>query len=122
VVFGLVALPIIPLGFFSPAIGRARRKGQGEFGELSMRYVDAFRAKWIVEAAPSGDRLLGATDIQSLADLHSSYDVVASIRLLPVSFRTVMRTTMLVLLPFVPLALSTVPIDELASKILRQLL
>jgi len=121
VVLGLVALPVIPLAFFSPALNRARRKGQGEAGELAMRYVDAFRAKWIVEQAPAGERLLGSPDIQSLADLHSSYDVVASVRLLPVGVPTLLRTATAVLLPFVPLSLVSVPIDELATRVLKLL-
>ena len=122
VVFGLVAMAVLPLTFFCLHLGRARSKGAGQYGEMSMRYVDEFRSKWIYGNHSPTETLVGTPDLQSLADLHSGYDVVTSIKLLPASIGQMLRLAAFVLLPFVPLTLTTVPIDELAGRILKQLL
>jgi pimeloyl-ACP methyl ester carboxylesterase len=72
--FGFVALFVFailaPLLMFTPQMARAKRKGLAEYGLLSQRYVENFEQKW-VGGEPS-EELLGAADIQSLADLGNS--------------------------------------------------
>ena len=60
-----------PLLMFTPGMARAKRKGLREYGLLAQRYVEGFEKKWIrlESSSSSSDELLGAADIQSLADL-----------------------------------------------------
>jgi len=58
-----------PLTVFTPQLGRAKRRGLADYGLLASRYVEEFEKKWVLGSASSHDELLGAADIQSLADL-----------------------------------------------------
>jgi len=58
------------------ALYRAHREGRREYGLLANLYVDEFRAKWMRGKRPEGEPLAGSVDIQSLADLRNSFDVV----------------------------------------------
>lgn len=60
---------------FAPRMARARRKGLADYGLLAQRYVERFDQKWVHEVHPS-EELLGTGDIQSLADLGNSYQVL----------------------------------------------
>ena len=55
---------------------RARRVGLREYGTLAQRYVREFDDKWLRGGAPAGEPLVGSGDIQSLADLGNSFEVV----------------------------------------------
>ena len=47
------------------------------------RYVDDFEQKWVLDDAACSEELLGAADIQSLADLGNSYAFVRDMRPVP---------------------------------------
>src|SRR5271170_6284143 len=64
-----------PLLMFTPGMARAKRKGLAEYGLLAQRYVESFEQKWVRDPSPS-EEVLGSADIQSLADLGNSYDIV----------------------------------------------
>lgn len=120
IVFALLA--IIPLTFFSGALVRAGFNGVLDYGELASRYVDQFRHNWMTPRRPAPEPLLGSADIQSLADLSSAFDVVAGMRVLPVAFRSMLVLLVATALPFVPLALSVVPLTELIRRIVERAL
>ena len=66
---------------FNRAVDQAVR----EFGIFAEGYVPAFDRKWLRGAKASDAELIGLPDIQSMADLANSYDVVRSMRLLLVT-------------------------------------
>jgi hypothetical protein len=72
-----------PLLMFSPGMARAKRKGLADYGLLAQRYVESFEQKWVLRDPTSSDELLGAADIQSLADLGNSYALVRDMRSIP---------------------------------------
>jgi hypothetical protein len=47
---------------------------------VAERYVHEFDAKWLRGGSPAGDALLGSGEIQSLADLANSFDMVRTMR------------------------------------------
>jgi hypothetical protein len=57
------------------APGKART-GNREYGTLAQRYVCEFDAKWLHGGAPADEPFAGSGDIQSLADLGNSFEVV----------------------------------------------
>jgi hypothetical protein len=77
---GLVAVLVLgilgPLLVFSPRLAAAKRKGLREYGGLAQRYVREYDQKWLRGGAPPDEQLLGSADIQSLADLGNSFEVV----------------------------------------------
>ena len=106
-----------PLAMFTPQLFRAKRNGLADYGLLATIYVDDFDGKWIRGAA-QGEALLGSADIQSLADLGNSFAVVREMRLVPFALRDVLQLVAAVVLPLLPLLLTSMPIDELLTRLL----
>jgi hypothetical protein len=111
-----------PLCVFAPKLLALKRRGRREYGALAARYTREFHAKWIEGAALPDEPLLGSSDIQSLADLANSYEVVRGIRAVPFGRDTIIQGAAPALLPFAPLALTVVPAEEILKKLLGMLL
>jgi hypothetical protein len=106
-----------PLLVFAPRLAEAKRAGLREYGTLAERYVREFDGKWLRGGARGSEPLVGSGDIQSLADLANSYDVVRTMRLAPITKDALFQLAAAALLPILPLALTMMPLEEL----LRQL-
>jgi len=111
---------VVPLLPFAPVLHRAKRAGKNAYGNLSQRYAIDFEQKWM-SGAMREDHLLGSGDIQSLADLRNGYDVVRTMRLLPIGRETVLRLLIFPLIPVAPLALTLVPLDRLVKHLISAL-
>jgi hypothetical protein len=122
VVVFLMLLALLPLTFFLPQMGSARRDALREYGLLASRYTDEFRHKWFQAAEPDGKKLLGTADIQSLADLANSYDVVNEMKALPFGRKAVVRLLILIALPLLPLSLTMVPFEQMVRTLINVLL
>jgi hypothetical protein len=118
----VLAIVILPLLVFVPQLAQAKRTGLREYGTLGERYVREFDAKWLRGGAPDGEALVGSADIQSLADLGNSYEVVRTMRPVPVTKEMVIQVAVATLAPIVPLALTMMPLEELLKKLIGILL
>ena len=107
-----------PLFVFVPALVAAKRAGLKTYGLLAQRYVRDFDGKWLGSGARPDDTLLGNPDIRSLADMSHAYDVVSSMRLVPINWRIAMQLALVMLVPMAPLALTILTDVELASMLL----
>jgi hypothetical protein len=107
-----------PLLTFSPRLMRAKRIGLREYGMLASRYVKEFDRKWVRGGAPNDETLIGSGDIQSLADLGNSFQVIREIQPFPFSRDTVIRVVVMTLIPISPLVLTMIPLEELIKKLL----
>jgi hypothetical protein len=116
----LTGLSILPLSFFSLALVQARLKGAVDYGGLATRYVDEFRRRWMADPSAQKTGLVGSSDIQSLADLANSYQVSTSVRLLPISLPALLIHTLMLATPFIPLALTKIPFDELIRQVVEK--
>ncbi len=110
-----------PLLLFMPQLAQAYRTGNIEYGILAARYVRAFDAKWVRGGAPADEPLIGSSDIQSLADLGNSLQVIRNMRIIPVSRDAILQLIAAILLPIVPLVLTMMPLEELMSRMLGML-
>jgi len=112
-----VLLILGPLGMFTPLLERTKRKDRGAFGTLASEYVCQFDEKWL-RRGPRGTRaLLGSSDIQSLADLGTSYDVVSGMRLVPFGKADVTQLIIAAATPLLPLALTMFSVEELLRRL-----
>jgi len=122
---GLVALMLFavlgPLLVFAPKLAAAKRAGLGEYGTLAQRYVHEFDRKWLRGGAPADEPLIGSADIQSLADLGNSFEVVKGMRLAPFTLQTVLHLAVVTLAPVVPLTLTMISLEELLTQALKVL-
>jgi hypothetical protein len=107
-----------PLLVFSPHLMRATRAGQREYGRLASRYVEEFDQKWVRGGAPADEQLIGSSDIQSLADMGNSFEIIRGIRPIPFTKEAVIQFIVIIMLPVLPLALTIMPLEELITKFL----
>jgi hypothetical protein len=61
--------------------------------------------------------LVASGDIQGLADLGNSYDVVRTMRLAPVTKEMILQLGVATLVPIAPLALTMMPLEELLKNL-----
>ncbi len=119
-VTGIILLAVLgPLLVFIPVLSRAKRTGLTEYGALAQRYVREFDHKWLRGGAPDGEPLVGSGDIQSLADLGNSFEVVRTMRLVPFTKETVIFLAVATLLPLLPLTLTLISVEELLARFLK---
>ena len=117
VVIFLLCVVLGPLLVFAPQLAQAKRTGLREYGTLAERYVREFDAKWLRGGAPADEPLVGSGDIQSLADLGNSFEVVRTMQLAPITRDAVLRLVAATLAPVVPLLLTMMPLEELVKKL-----
>jgi hypothetical protein len=120
---GLVALMVFailgPMLVFGPQLEAAKRAGLRAYGTLAQRYVREFDGKWLRGGAPADEPLIGSADIQSLADLGTSYEVVRGMRFVPFTGQVVLQLAVTTLLPVVPLMLTMISLEELLERLLK---
>ena len=120
---GLVALMVFavlgPLLVFSLKLEAAKRAGLREHGTLAQRYVREYDDKWLRGGAAPDEPLVGSADIQSLADLGNSFDVVKEMRFVPFTLQTVLQLAVTTLVPVLPLMLTMISLEELLDRLLK---
>ncbi|RPJ36796.1 MAG: hypothetical protein EHM27_04940 [Deltaproteobacteria bacterium] len=114
---------LAPLLVFSSRLFEVKRRGLLEYGALANRYTWTFDRKWIRGEAPEGEALIGSADIQSLADLGNSFQIIQEMRPVPIDlWTTIVPMAAFTVAPFLPLALTVFPFDEIVKKIIGILL
>ncbi|HVP00297.1 MAG TPA: hypothetical protein VMT15_19635 [Bryobacteraceae bacterium] len=118
----LYLLALGPTCVFAPRLIRRRREGLSAYGALASEYVIGFHSKWIEGQRPSDEPLVGTADIQSLADLANSFEVVQHIRPFPFGRPAIIAVAVLTALPILPLSLTMFSPQELVAQLLRVLI
>ena len=123
VMLGTEALLVLgPLVLFTPRLWACRTQGLSDYAAFASKYVRAFDDKWLrPQLSGSGEPLLGTPDLQSLADLAGSIDVVRSMRWAPIGPRLLVGVACVALMPVLPLVLFKYPLAELVTAFVRQL-
>jgi hypothetical protein len=114
----LICIVLGPLLVFAPHLAWAKLIGKGEYGALAERYMRGFDVKWLRGGAPADAPLLGSADIQSLADMGNSFQVVRDIRLAPFTREAILQLAAASLAPVAPLLLTMMPLRELVKRLL----
>ena len=109
-----------PMLLFTPQLWTCKVKGVSDYMLLAEKYTAGFEKKW-VHGEQSMEDLLGNSDIQSLADLGTSIEVLHGMRIVPVSPRTLVTLAVVALLPLAPLVLFKIPLADLAAQIIGRL-
>jgi hypothetical protein len=118
----LYILALGPICVFTPRLLRRRREGLSAYGALASEYVIAFQKKWIEGRRPSDEPLVGSSDIQSLADLANSFEVVQHIQPFPFGRPAIAAVAVCVALPILPLSLTMFSLQELVTRLVKVLL
>ena len=110
---------LAPLLVFTPRLARTKRLGLAEYGGLAQRYVREFDQKWLRGGAPTDEPLVGSGDIQSLADLGNSFEIVKGMKPVPFGKDTLLQLAVISLAPVAPLVLTMIPLGELLDRFLH---
>jgi hypothetical protein len=113
-----VVVALAPSVLFAPHLVRARLQGLAAYGAFAGRYVDAFHRHWIVNRA---EDVLGTPDIQSLADLGHSFEVVEHMHVVPFGRRDASLVVLATLAPMLPLLLTVMPLHEVMITLVQAL-
>ena len=108
-----------PLLMFTPRMAAAKRAGLGAYGLLAQRYVESFEQKWVIQNPIPSEEILGAADIQSLADLGNSYSLVREMRTVPFGLEDISRLAVATAAPLLPLLLTIFSPEELVMRIIK---
>jgi len=119
----LLALIIFagPLLLFAPKLFRLKQAGLLRYGTLASRYTRLFDSKWLDADNTSEEPLLGTADIQSLADLGNSYELVRKMRVVPIQLNDFIGIALPGVIPALPLAATVMPVGEILKGVLRLL-
>lgn len=120
-IFFVLAIVLGPLFVFAPPLLHAKRIAIRDYGILASKYVGEFDLKWIRGGASDTEQLVGTSDLQSLADLANSFQVIQNIRLTPFDKYTVIQVIFLVLIPMLPLVLTMFSPEDLIKRFLEVL-
>ena len=115
----LLGVVLLPLLVFAPQLAQAKRTGLLEYGALAQRYAREFDAKWLRGGAPADEPLIGSADIQSLSDLNNSLQVIAGMRVAPITRDTLIRLAAAIVAPLSPLVLTMMPLEELITRLIK---
>jgi hypothetical protein len=113
----LVLGVLMPLLIVTPNLAHAKREGLGRYGSFATTYVREFDQKWI--NGGTTEELLGAGDIQSLADLGNSVSVVRDMKIVPFGKNDVVRLGLAAGAPCLPLLLTVMPLDALLVHLIK---
>jgi hypothetical protein len=113
----LMCVVLGPLLVFAPQLAQAKRTGNREYGTLAERYVREFDTKWLRGGVLADEPLVGSGDIQSLADLANSFEVVRTMQIAPITKDAILRLMGATLVPIVPLALTMMSLEELLKTL-----
>jgi hypothetical protein len=116
----MVMLAICPLLFFIPHLVAAEARTNREYGIFASEYVRHFRQRWI--EGPRAEEMLGTGDIQSLADLTNSFNVVLEMSPLPFTRKGMTELLACILIPLAPLVLTVVPLNQLIDHLAKLIL
>jgi hypothetical protein len=122
IAFAVIALAFTlgPLFVFTPKLLAAKRRGLVEYGGLALDYTHRFDQKWLRGGRGADEPLLGSGDIQSLADMGNSFNVVNNMRFAPLSIPNAIPILSSIALPMVPFLATIIPLKEIL-KVLMQL-
>ena len=103
---------------FAGQLAGAKRTGLRRVWRLAQRYVQGVRHQVDRGGTETAEPLMGSADIQSLADLSNSFEVIRTMRFVPFSKETVLQLAVVTLVPLTPLLLTMISFEELLKRLL----
>lgn len=118
--FVVIAIIMIhaPLLAFSGQLARCRFTGLLKFGALVWQHDREFDEKWLSPHPDENrERILGSSDVQSMADIATCYEHINDMRLIPYDMKALVVLVFSALIPMVPLLATAIPLQEIFMKL-----
>jgi len=122
VVVFVLALFAGPLLVFVRRLVREYYRGTFRYGALAVGVGQQLERKWLTRGQPPDKSSLEVPDFSATTDLYSIVANVYAMRVLPFELRGVLLLAIVTALPFVPVALLSVPVSVILRKIASLLL
>jgi hypothetical protein len=114
-----ILLAALPLMVFTPKLLVLKRRGLHQYGALATAYTGSFHHRWIEGHNPEHEHLLGTGDIQSLADLSGSYEIIEHMKPIPIDPKALLQLVVLALLPMFSLLLTVMPLKQVLQLMMK---
>ena len=114
-----VIVGVCPLVLWAPKMARVRRTGLREYSALGNQYTEEFDRKWVHFSEAPPEPLLGSGDIQSLADLGNSYQLIEEMSIAPIKKGLVIRLAVFAAAPLIPVIVAVTPTSQIVNAILK---
>jgi hypothetical protein len=110
-----------PLLLFTPRLIRLKYEGMLKYGVLADRYTRLFERKWVELGNRSevDESVLGSGDIQSLADLGNSFELVRKMRVVPIEPSDFIALALPAIVPAIPLLTTTMSLADIVKDLFR---
>ncbi len=119
----LAALVTAPLLVFTPTLMQAWRRAAFDYGALAERMGIAFEDKWLRPSQHVDlDRVLEQQDFSATTDLYAVVANIYEMRLIAIDVKSLVMLLGAMLLPFVPVVLLAVPMNDILSGLKALLL
>jgi hypothetical protein len=121
----LIAIVVLfagPLLVFAGVLLREWQRGVLHYGAGASKFGKEFERKWFGPDRPRGEEVLRAPDFSAAADLYQVVANVYAMRIVPIDILSLILLVGAVLLPFVPVVLMTVPVDQIIVQLKKLLL
>jgi hypothetical protein len=110
-----IVAAVAPLFLFTTKLIRAKLRGLEKYGAFASSYVVDFDQKWL-QGKVNDEPAMGSGDIQSLADLGNSFSAARAMRMVPIATDEIILLVVVTIVPFLPLLLTIMPLDELLTR------
>jgi hypothetical protein len=122
ILFFVICVPILlyaPLLLFSPLLVRTKSKAIHQMGNLVASHNHNYMNKWVYGTVTPKEPLLGSVDNSSLSDINGGFGPVINMKIIPVNFKMLLLSCILLLVPFVPLIFTYYSFMDLFRMILK---
>jgi len=115
-VFIIMSVIVIeaPLLFFTRKLFNLKRKALAEYGALQHQISGDFHHHWITD---ENKKLVDSMQPSAMADYSAVYEIVSSMRIVPLNPKVILVLAVILVVPFLPLALTEQSIWEVLQMI-----
>jgi hypothetical protein len=112
-----LAFLLAPLLLFSRQLARCRFRALLDFGMLAWRHDRAFDGKWLRKSGPNQERLLGSSDLSSLAAVGVAFEHVERMRVVPLDREAVIVLVLAAVVPLLPFLATAIPLADVLKDL-----
>jgi hypothetical protein len=113
IVISIVVLAV-PLFFFTKTLFNLKRDALAEYGELQQQISRDFHTHWV---SNKSRQLVDSMQPSAMADYSAVYEIVSTMRIVPLNPKAVIVMSVMLLVPFLPLALTEQSIWDVLQMI-----
>jgi hypothetical protein len=125
IAIGLVVFVLIlfagPLALFIGKLRETKRRGDFVYGALAGEVGRQFERRWLKRERGADGEALNAPDFSSVADLYGMVSNVYGMKDFPFGLRNLGLLIAVALLPFVPVALMVMPLNQIIKDLVKML-